>query len=54
MRFTQTQKGKVGQAKKGKVAALKPENMSDRKLSVCKAIKYQLNIKKKSIKCFKN
>ena len=36
--------GMVGRAKKGKVVVV---NISDRKLSVCKTIKYQLNIEKK-------
>ena len=37
-------KGMVGKAKKGKVVVV---HRSDRKLSVCKTIKYQLNIEKK-------
>ena len=44
--------------KKEKLLLLIPENMGDRKLSVCKTIKYQLNAEKKlygvsSIKYFK-
>ena len=34
----------VGKAKKGNVVVV---HISDRKLSVCKTIKYQLNIEKK-------
>ena len=33
--------------KKEKLLLLIPENIGDRKLSVCKTIKYQLNIEKK-------
>ena len=33
--------------KKKKLLLLIPENISDRKLSMCKTIKYQLNIDKK-------
>ena len=47
-------KERLDKPKKEKLLLLIPENISDRKLSVCKATKYQLNIKKKSIKCFKN
>ena len=36
--------GMVGKAKKGKVVVI---NISDRKLSVCKTMKCQLNIEKK-------
>ena len=45
-----THKRKVRKAKKGKVAivnAWKHRWIGDRKLSLCKTIKYQLNIEKK-------
>ena len=47
-------KGKIGKAKKGKFVVVIPKNKGDRKLSVCKTIKYQLNIEKKVQGVFKN
>ena len=44
----QHKRGKVGKAKKEKLLWLIPENINDRKLSVCITIKYQLNIEKKA------
>ena len=47
----QTQKRKVWKSqKKEKLLLIIPENIDDKKLSVCKTI-YQLNI---GIRCFKN
>ena len=40
-------KGKLEKPKKEKLLLLIPENIGDRKVKVCKTIKYQLNIEKK-------
>ena len=42
-----TKKGKLEKPKKEKLLLLIPENIGDRKVKVCKTIKYQLNIEKK-------
>ena len=42
-----TKNERLEKPKKEKLLLLIPENKGDRKLSVCKTIKYQLNIKKK-------
>ena len=39
---------------KEKLLLLIPENIDNRKLGLCKTIKYQLTIEKKGIRCFKN
>ena len=44
---TNTKKERLEKPKKEKLLLLIPENKNDRKLSVCKTIKYQLNIEKK-------
>ena len=44
---TNTKKERLEKPKKEKLLLLIPENIGDRKLSVCKTIKYQLNIEKK-------
>ena len=44
---TNTKKERLEKPKKEKLLLLIPENISDRTLSVCKTIKYQLNIEKK-------
>ena len=44
---TNTKKERLEKPKKEKFLLLIPENIGDRKLSVCKTIKYQLNIEKK-------
>ena len=44
---TNTKKERLEKPKIGKLLLLIPENIGDRKLSVCKTIKYQLNIEKK-------
>ena len=45
---TNTKKERLEKPKKEKFLLLIPENIGDRKLSVCKAIKYLLNIEKKA------
>ena len=42
-----TKKERLEKPKKEILLLLIPENIRDRKLSVCKTIKYQLNIEKK-------
>ena len=42
-----TKKEKLEKPKKEKLLLLIPENIGDRKVKVCKTIKYQLNIEKK-------
>ena len=42
-----TIKERLEKPRKEKLLFLIPENIGDRKLSVCKTIKYQLNIEKK-------
>ena len=42
-----TKKEKLEKPKKEKLLLLIPENVGDRKVKVCKTIKYQLNIEKK-------
>ena len=44
---TNTKKERLEKPKKEKLLLLIPENIGDRKLSVCKTLKYQLGIKKK-------
>ena len=44
---TNTKKEKLEKPKKEKLLLLIPENIGDRKVKVCKTIKYQLNIEKK-------
>ena len=44
---TNTKKKMLEKPKKENLLFLIPENIGDRKLSVCKTIKYQLNIEKK-------
>ena len=44
---TNTKKERLEKPKKEKLLLLIPENIGDRKLSMCKTIKYQLNIEKK-------
>ena len=44
---TNTKKERLEKPKKEKFLLLIPENIGDRKLSVCKTIKCQLNIEKK-------
>ena len=44
---TNTKKGRLEKPKKEKLLLLIPENIGDRKLSVCKTIRYQLNKDKK-------
>ena len=44
---TNTKKKRLEKPKNEKLLLLIPENISDRKLSVCKTIKYQLNMGKK-------
>ena len=44
---TNTKKERLEKPKKETLLLLIPENIGDRKLSVCKTIKYQLNIEKK-------
>ena len=41
---TNTKKERLEKPKKEKLLLLIPENIGDRKLSVCKTIKFQLNI----------
>ena len=43
---TNTKKERLEKPKKEKLLLLIPENIGDRKLSVCKTIKYCLKIKK--------
>ena len=45
---TNTKKERLEKPKKETLLLLIPENIGDRKLSVCKTIKYQLNIEKKA------
>ena len=42
-----TKSKKLEKPKKEKLLLLIPENIGDKKLSVCKAVKYQLNVEKK-------
>ena len=44
---TNTKKERLEKPKKEKLLLLIPENIGDRKLSVCKTIRYQLNKDKK-------
>ena len=44
---TNTKKEKLEKPKKEKLLLLIPANIGDRKVKVCKTIKYQLNIEKK-------
>ena len=44
---TNTKKERLEKPKKKKLLLLIPENKGDRKVSVCKTIKYLLNIEKK-------
>ena len=51
---TNPEEERLEKSKKEKLLLLVPENIGGRKLSACKTIKYQLNIEKKGIRCFKN
>ena len=51
--FNVKKKEKWEKAGKEMLLLLIPENIRDRKLSVCKSVKYQLNIEN-GIRCFKN
>ena len=44
---TNTKKENLEIPKRGKLLLLIPESIGDKKLSMCKTIKYQLNIEKK-------
>ena len=44
---TNTKKERLKKPKKEKLLLLIPEYIADRKLRVCKTVKYQLNIEKK-------
>ena len=46
---TNTKKKKLEKPKKRKNCLLIPENIDDRTLSVCRTVKYQLNIEKKCV-----
>ena len=55
---TKSIKERLEKPKEEKLLLLIPESISDRKLSACKTLKYQLNIEKKvecvsRIKCFR-